>query len=190
MFNNNMNNIDPMFNGNMNILHMNFNINMHHNINNNMNNHMNNNMNFNMNNNNNFNNNFFNNINNIFNNMNFNMMNNLINENFKDWEKGIKYFFKDILSLNNNNFIISSTKHIKNNNGYINNYYYISLFSFNSQEEITKIEINRNGSYDSFDMNNIYSMNVEKINDTHIIKVKLNDIKMFILFKNGQFEGI
>ena len=148
---NNMNNMNNMFN-NMN----NMNNNMFNNMNN-MNNNMFNNMN-NMNNNmfnnmNNMNNNMFNNMNNMnnnmFNNMNnmnnfiFNNMNNMLNlfsENFKSFEKGVKTYFRDILNLNNNYFLLTSTKHIKNISGFIINYYFISIFNYNTLEEITKIE--------------------------------------------------
>ena len=141
MFNHNMNynimNNNMNFNMNNNLFNMN-NMNNMNNMFNNMNN-MNNNM---FNNMNNMNNNMFNNMNNM-NNFIFNNMNNMLNlfsENFKSFEKGVKTYFRDILNLNNNYFLLTSTKHIKNISGFIINYYFISIFNYNTLEEITKIE--------------------------------------------------
>ena len=45
--------------------------------------------------------------------------------------------------MNNNYFLLIYTKHFKNIDKIINNYFYLSLFDFTSFEEITKIENKR-----------------------------------------------
>ena len=84
--------------------------------------------------------NFFNN-NNLMNNMNNNMMPNFNNNIFKYNEYGMKSLYLEIMKLNNDYFIICSSKHIKDIFNNIKNYFYLSLFSYDTFEEISKIEI-------------------------------------------------
>ena len=150
---NNMNINNNFINNNMNIMNNMNNMNNQFNFMNmnNMNN-FNNQFNFmnNMNNMNNFNNQFnfmnnMNNMNNINNNnpfLNINMMMPLFNKNiFNNNEFGEKSLYQEIMNLDNNNLIIGSSKHIKNNSNNIKSYFYLSLFSFDSLEEISKYEI-------------------------------------------------
>ena len=177
-FNNNINNMNNNFNNhNMNninnINHFNFNNNMNNNFNNhNMNNI--NNMN-NMNNMNHFN--FINNMNNMNmnnnnilmnNNMNFNnmMMPNFNNNIFYNNEFGEKSLYLDIMNLDNNYFIIGSSKHIKDISNKIKSYFYLALFSYDTLEEINKIEIDviekEQSPFSSYNCN--FSMKVDKNN--------------------------
>jgi len=47
------------------------------------------------------------------------------------------------MNLDNNYFIISFSKHIKNYSNNIKSYFYLSLFSYDTLEEISKIEIDK-----------------------------------------------
>ena len=82
-----------------------------------------------------------NNMNMINNNMNY--MPIFINIIFFDYEFGEKSFYEEIMNLDNNYFIISSSKHIKNYSNNIKSYFYLSLFSYDTLEEISKIEIDK-----------------------------------------------
>ena len=73
----------------------------------------------------------------------FKINNHKNNENFQNNKGGKKTFLKKIIYLNNNYFLSIYTKHFKNINQIINNYFYLSLFDFTTLEEITKIEIKR-----------------------------------------------
>ena len=118
---NNMNNMNNIFN-NHNMNNMN---NMNINMNNNFNNH---NMNI-INN--------MNNMNNINNMMMPNFNNNIFNGN-QFWEKSQ---YLEIMNLDDNYFIIGSLKYIKKDFNNIKSYFYLSLFSYDTLEEISKIEI-------------------------------------------------
>lgn len=67
--------------------------------------------------------------------------NTIINKIFTCKKYIIKYYFRKIFTFNKNYFIVISSKHIEF--GVIKSYFYISLFSFNRFEEITKIEIDQ-----------------------------------------------
>ena len=143
------------------------------NMNNNFNNmNMNNNLN-NMNMNNNFNMNF----NNI--NINFNNNNNFIfnnpNQIFSRNEYGSKTLYRNIINIDNNNyFIATSSKHFKEEYyNKINHIFYLSLFNYNSMEEITKIEIDR-----------------IELDPDIIIKFELNKINNYILIKIDSYQKI
>ena len=158
--NNNMNNMNYNMNNNWNNMNNNMN-NMNNNMfmNGGMNNHMNNNM---------------------F--MNMNILN-LDNENFNYYQKGKKKFFRQIIKINKKYFLVASTMHIKNNNGIISNYFYISLFSFSNLEEISKIELIK---FNSFIMEK--DINIKMENDIVFVSIismlKVNTFKF--LYKNAE----
>lgn len=93
----------------------------------------------------NFNDNFnMNNMNNMMMGMNFFNNNNI----FNNFETGKKTLYKSIINIDNNYFIVTSTKHIKRESNNIINYFYLSLYDYKTMEEINKIEIDeiqRNG---------------------------------------------
>ena len=66
-----------------------------------------------------------------------------ISNKFKfNWNQiGIIEYFVDFININEKYFILTSIKHQKFENKKINNYFFISLYNFNTQEEITKIEV-------------------------------------------------
>ena len=105
---------------------------------------------------------------------------------FKLEEFGRKNFYKDILKLNNNFFIIVSSKHIKGSSFDIINYFYLSLYDFNTLEEITKIEICKINSSDYLDLN----ISIEK----NIISIRITNSTMsypcMYEFKNNQLQFI
>ena len=191
MMNNNLNNMNN--NNNMNNININ-----HNNMNFMMNNLNNNNMINNFNNMNNMNNNF-NNINNIMNNMNNNniLMNNMnnnmmipnFNNNiFKYNEYGEKSKYQEIMKLDNNYFIISSSKHIKTYTQNIKNYFYLSLYSYDTLEEISKIEIDviekEQNQYSPYQCN--FSMNGDKDNISIHIKVSSFNNNYNYMFKDSE----
>ena len=101
------------------------------------------------------------------------MIPNFNNNIFKYNENGEKSMYLEILKLDNNYFIISSSKHIKDDSYNIKNYFYLSLFSFDTLEEISKIEIDvieRKQNIDSPYRCN-FSMNGDKDNISIHIKV-------------------
>jgi len=181
---NNMNNMNNHFNfgNNMNI---NFNNNFH--MNNNMNNPLNNNINFmnNMNNMNIINNNIF-----MNNNMNFNniIMPNFNNNIFYNDEIGEKSFYEEIMNLDNNYFIIGSSKHIKNFSKNIKSSFYLSLFSYDSLEEISKIEVdeieNRINNFSPYYCN--FNMKISNNNISIFIKAPSFRNEYNYEFKNSE----
>ena len=185
-FNNMSNNFNNnnMNNNNFNNFNTNF-------INNNMNNNNMNNNNYYYNNfnyiYNNFNNNYNvndNNFNYINNNLNMNNFNNMTNiNNFLIEEQAIKFFYRSIIDINNNDyFVVFSSKHIiKMNNS--KDIYYLSLFNYNTMEEVTKIEINNLSG-----IHIIYEF-VFKKEENHIILQANSSIYTFI-FEEGELRQI
>ena len=180
-FNNN-NNINNNFNNiNNNFNNINNNFNNYNNLNNNFN-YINNDINNNNMNNNNFNYNIFNNINNNnCNNFNFNMMN--LND-CPIIELSIMPFYREIIHINNNYFVVFSTKHIKKMN-HSEDINYLTLFNYNTMEEITKIEIETNNLGDSIVLHNFYY----KKEDNSII-LEMESIKYRFLFENDELRQI
>ena len=92
------------------------------------------------------------------------------------------------MNLDNNNLIIGSSKHIKNTSNKIKSYFYLSLFSFDTFEEISKTEIdeveieqNQNPYYCNFtmkfDKNNIsIHINASLFNKDYNFEFKNSEI--------------
>ena len=93
------------------------------------------------------------------------------------------------MNLDNNYFIISSSKHIKDIFNNIKNYFYLSLFAYDTFEEITKIEIdtiekkqNQSSPYECHfsmegDLNNIsIHIKVSSFNNKYNYKFKDSEI--------------
>ena len=192
-FNNNINN-NMMMNNNFNNFN---NINNDIMINNNMNNPMqfniwNNNMNMNnFNFNNNINNNFINNMN-IMILINMNPFNNIDNI-FPKNKIGTIEKYIELLKINENYFILTSTKLKKSINKHISNYFYLSLYNFNFFEEVTKIEVDVIENNNERNDNIIYNVfKIEKdnqIDNKFKIKIEYNNItrNYDFIFEDGQF---
>ena len=116
--------------------------------------------------------NIINNINNllptIFNNMNI----------FRFNEYGEKSFYRKMINLDNNYFIIGSSKHIKSISNNVINYFYLSLYSYDTLEEISKIEIDKIMNEQNIFFLYQFSFNME---------VDKNDISIHINFSMDQF---
>jgi len=71
----------------------------------------------------------------------FNINNHKENENFQNNKGGKMTFLKKIIYLNNHYFLLIYTKHYKNINQIINNYFYLSLFDFTTLEDLLKLKL-------------------------------------------------
>ena len=154
--------------------------------------------------------NIINNINNInnMNNMNNNMMNNnfmynnmMMNNNFMNNNMmnpmvmnfnnisnqnklEIKTLYREILQIDDNYFVITSSKHIKGHNNNFKHYCYLSLFNYNLMQEINKIEI------DIFKINTSenFKFDIKHNKNNLIININIGERRNEYLFelKNGE----
>ena len=115
------------------------------------------------------------------------MMPNFNNIIFYGNEFGEKSLYREIMNLDNNYFIIGSSKHIKYTSNKIKNYFYLSLFSYDTLEEINKIEIDviekEQSQYSSYQCN--FSMKVDKNN----ISIHIN-VSSFSNDYNYEFKDL
>ena len=87
-------------------------------------------------------------------------------------EEGIKSNFLNILNINQNYFIVLSSKKIKKNNSPLKIYFYLSLFDFDNLEEISKMEI------DIFEIGEDDNINIELgVENENKLKINLNIYK-------------
>ena len=125
-------------------------------------------------------------------NMNNNFGMNMMNNNFPQNFTGAKEFYKGLFKIDEKYFILTSTKHSKYPDKIIQNKFYISLYNFNTLEEITKMEldeiINLNEGNEG-NINNKFSIvKDDQTNNKFKIIIKCNNqIKNYkILFLEGQ----
>ena len=100
---------------------------------------------------------------------------------FQNNEEGYKILYRKIISINDNYFIVLSTRHNKNNDN-IDHYCYLSLFDFNLMEEINKIEICKITEYSNlkFDI----EMKLVKNNINLIINTSIKHSYNYIFNEN------
>ena len=105
-------------------------------------------------------------------------------------EEGIKSHFLNLLNMNDKYFVVLSSKKVKKLNNPLKIYFYISLFDFETMEEISKIEI------DMFELEENKNIWVNLINEYEkklniIINISQNDgpveeKKYFFILNKGE----
>ena len=90
-------------------------------------------------------------------------------------EEGIKSHFLNLLNMNDKYFVVLSSKKIKKINNPLKTYFYVSLFDFETMEEISKIEL------DMFELEENRNIWVDLINE--------NEKKLNVIINISQNNG-
>ena len=94
-----------------------------------------------------------------------------------DWNHiGVIEDFVDFMTINNKYFILTSIKHHKLKNKQIKTYFFISLYDFNTGEEINKIEVDN--------ITNLNENNLGNYRNKFIIEKNNNIFEIYIEYNN------